>query len=331
MSDPIPPAFRYPEDSRPVEVFVVNHPLRDRYWLHILLLILTIFTTLVVGARLENNFLQGRPAFTLDDDPITLFPVTWIAHQPSRLLLGLPFSVTLMGILLAHEMGHYFYCVRYGVQATLPFFIPAPTLIGTLGAFIRIRGPIRSREALFDIGIAGPIAGFVVAIFVLFFSMLASKPATMPQGDVFGYPLIFRFMNWLINGGSSVASFPLSRLQLHPTAIAAWVGMFATALNLLPGGQLDGGHLVYSVAPWLHRYMSIITIGVLLGMSTLWMGWLVWAILLGVTGVQHPQVPLYPALTRGRRMLAVLGIAMLILTFVPKPFPGAEIPLPHWR
>src|SRR5512141_3114088 len=166
MSDPTPPVPYLYEEPRPIEVFVVAPPARPRSWLHVLLLLLTLFTTLIVGARLEYNFLHNLPAFTLQEDTLPMFPLSWIYHAPSRLLLGLPFAGTLLAILLAHEMGHYVFCVRYGVNATLPYFIPAPTLIGTLGAFIRIKSPIRSREALFDIGIAGPIAGFVVAVAV---------------------------------------------------------------------------------------------------------------------------------------------------------------------
>ena len=184
---------------RPVEVFVVQPP-KQRYWLHIVLLLATIFTTLVVGARMEFNFQHNQPAFSLNDDDVPFFPLRWILAEPSRLLLGLPFASTLMLILLAHEMGHYLCCRYYGVNATLPFFIPAPTLIGTLGAFIRIRSPIRSRAALFDIGIAGPIAGFVVAVTVLIFAMPLSKtmsPAMASPDIQLGYPLIFR-LAWYV-------------------------------------------------------------------------------------------------------------------------------------
>src|SRR5580765_3635516 len=137
---------------------------RPRYWLHGLLLAATCFTTLVVGARMQFNFSHNLAPFATGDELIPFFPVGWVLEQPARLLMGIPFSATLLLILLAHEMGHYLFCRRYGVWATLPFFLPAPTLIGTLGAVIRIKGPIRSRAALFDIGIAGPIAGFAVAV-----------------------------------------------------------------------------------------------------------------------------------------------------------------------
>jgi hypothetical protein len=151
-------------------------PPRERYWLHGLLLLATVFTTLVVGARMEFNFLHNLPPFVTGDEYIPFFPIGWVLSQPSRLLLGIPFSAALLLILLAHEMGHYLFCRLYGVRATLPFFIPAPTLIGTLGAVIRIKAPIRSRAALFDIGIAGPIAGFVVAVSTLAVAMILSKP-----------------------------------------------------------------------------------------------------------------------------------------------------------
>src|SRR5436305_6773233 len=171
-----------------------DRPVRQRYWLHILLLLATCFTTLVVGARMEFNFLNNLPLFAFRNDIVPYFKIGWILQQPSRLLLGIPFSATLLIILLAHEMGHYLLCRYYGVRATLPYFIPAPTLIGTLGAVIRIKAPIRSRAALFDIGIAGPIAGFAVAIVTLAFAMTLSKPL-VPAASVsnlkLGFPGIF--------------------------------------------------------------------------------------------------------------------------------------------
>jgi membrane-associated protease RseP (regulator of RpoE activity) len=327
MSDSTPSVPSYYDRPIPVDVFVVPQ-VRRRYWLHIVLLVLTIFTTLVVGARLQNNFLEDRPAFSLPEEATwgAMFPVKWIAEHPSRIMLGVPFAATLMLILVAHELGHYLYCVRYGVQATLPYFIPAPTLIGTLGAFIRIRSPIRSREALFDIGIAGPIAGFAVAVVVLFAALLIS-PATAatsrPDDIVFGYPLIFHVVHYLMNFGSPTR-VPLDAVHMHPMAIAAWVGMFATALNLLPGGQLDGGHIVYSISPKAHKYVSWLTIGILIPLAVrLWVGWLVWAILLALTGLRHPQVPTWPGLSAGRKWLALLALVLLILTFIPIPFDGS--------
>jgi membrane-associated protease RseP (regulator of RpoE activity) len=313
------------EYYRPVEVFVVQPP-KQRYWLHIILLLATIFTTLVVGARMEFNFQHDQPTFSFNDGEMPFFPWHWIKAEPSRLLLGVPFASTLMLILLAHEMGHYLCCRYYGVNATLPFFIPAPTLIGTLGAFIRIRSPIRSRAALFDIGIAGPIAGFVVAVAVLLFALPLSKamPAAMPGPDIqLGYPLIFRLAWYVLPLAQLKASSTtaLHSIYFHPTAIAAWVGMFATALNLLPGGQLDGGHIIFSLAPRAHKMVSRLTILALIPMALyLWSGWLLWAILLRISGMRHPMVAEWPGVTGVRRWLAVFALVMLILTWAPAPF-----------
>ena len=312
------------EYYRPVEVFVVQPP-KQRYWLHIVLLLATIFTTLVVGARMEFNFEHNQPAFSLNDDEVPLFPLRWMWADPSRILLGVPFASTLMLILLAHEMGHYLCCRYYGVNATLPFFIPAPTLIGTLGAFIRIRSPIRSRAALFDIGIAGPIAGFVVAVTVLTFALPLSKVMSpgMAGSDIqLGYPLIFRLAWYVLPLGQLKASTSaLHSIYFHPTAIAAWVGMFATALNLLPGGQLDGGHIVFSLAPRAHKTVSRLTILALIPMALyFWAGWLIWAILLRISGMRHPMVAEWPGVTGVRRWVAGFGLVMLILTLAPAPF-----------
>jgi len=280
-------------------------------------------TTLVVGARLEFNFLHSLPAFTTDSLALPLFPVRWILQSPERLALGIPFSLTLLGILLAHEFGHFVLAERNGVYATLPYFIPAPTLIGTFGALIRIKSPIRSRKALFDIGIAGPIAGFVVALPVLLWGLALSKPmpadASNSAALEFGYPLIFHlFHHWLMPYTHNTA--PLSALYMHPIAIAAWVGMFATALNLLPGGQFDGGHIVYAVAPHAHKWVTRSTIGLLIPLGIFyWPGWLVWAVILGFTGMRHPNVPKWPDIGTGRHWLAALAVVMLALTLVLAP------------
>jgi membrane-associated protease RseP (regulator of RpoE activity) len=219
-----------------------------------------------------------------------------------------------MGILLAHEMGHYVYCRRYRVDATLPFFLPAPTLIGTLGAFIRIKSPIRTRKALFDIGISGPIAGFVIALPLLCLGLALSRGGNR-ESLGFGFPFIFIAVHPLF--GPRV---PLSQLQLHPIAIAAWFGMFATSLNLLPGGQLDGGHIVASVWPRAHRWISALTIAALLVFAWYdFAGWLIWALFLALA-FRHPWVPPAPKLNAPRLWLALLGVIMLAVTLAPRPF-----------
>jgi membrane-associated protease RseP (regulator of RpoE activity) len=318
-------------------------PPQERYWLHGLLLLATIFTTLVVGARMEFNFLHNLPAFALGDEYIPFFPLKWVLSHPSRLLLGIPFSVTLLLILLSHEMGHYLFCRYYGVRATLPFFIPAPTLIGTLGAVIRIKAPIRSRAALFDIGIAGPVAGFIVAVTSLGVAMTLSKPL-VPSADgsqmQLGFPAIFYVMQSLLRSvspGHAIAALPMSRVYLHPMAVAAWVGMYATALNLLPSSQLDGGHIVYAVAPRAHRVISWMTVLVLIYLGSrkvlfpgipkeqahFNLGWWFWAgliIVMNVLTFHQEQAPDYPMLPPSRWVWAIVAIIMLGLTFTVVPF-----------
>jgi membrane-associated protease RseP (regulator of RpoE activity) len=329
MSDlhsPIPTATEF---ERPIEVFVVR-PYRPRYWVHVLLLIVTFFSVLVVGARMQFNFMNGVPVFTAGDEFLSFFPIGWALAVPSRLLLGLPFAVSLIFILLAHEMGHYVYCRKNGVTATLPFFLPAPTLIGTLGAVIRIKSPIRTRTALFDIGIAGPIAGFIAAVGILVVSLALSQPlaANAPPGDLnLGYPLIFQLVHGLL-GSSATGGIPLARMNLHPTAVAAWVGMFATALNLLPSGQLDGGHIVYALWPKAHRYVSWLVVGILVYFGWHYIGWRLWAFLVTAMNImtwRQQQAPDYPDLPSSRWGLAVVGLALLLLTFTVVPFSGADI------
>lgn len=313
-----------PEGSRPSE----------RYWLHALLLVATCFTTLVVGAKMEFNFLNNLAPFAAGNEWIPFFPIEWILRDPARLVLGIPFSATLLTILLAHEMGHYLFCRYYGVRATLPFFIPAPTLIGTLGAVIRIKAPIRSRAALFDIGIAGPIAGFVVAVTTLAIAMNLSKPLHVAGASdlQLGYPWIFYLVHGVlrqIGPGHPIAALPLNRVYLHPMAVAAWVGMYATALNLLPSGQLDGGHIVYALAPRAHRVVSWMTVVTLVIIGAIayehgtMNGWWFWAGVLATMNLltlRLQQAPDLPELPPGRWTLAFAALIMLLVTFTKSPF-----------
>jgi membrane-associated protease RseP (regulator of RpoE activity) len=328
MSEPNPPiptstleyyhSLPAPEGPRPSE----------RYWLHGLLLLATVFTTLVVGSRMEFNFLHNFPPLTAGDEWLPFFPLEWVLRHPSRLLLGIPFSATLLSILLAHEMGHYLFCRYYGVRATLPFFIPAPTMIGTLGAVIRIKAPIRTRAALFDIGIAGPIAGFVVAVPVLALAMILSKPLThsIHASDLqLGFPWIFHLVHgglrWLVPN-HPIAALPLTRIYLHPVAVAAWVGMYATALNLLPSGQLDGGHIVYALAPRAHRVISVLTVLGLIYLGRFSSGWWFWAGLVAVMNIltfRHEQAPRLPGIPVGRWVLGFVAFALLLLTITITP------------
>jgi membrane-associated protease RseP (regulator of RpoE activity) len=284
-------------------------------WLHILLFLLTVFTTLVIGARLTHNFYANQPAYALDED---FFPWKWALSEPSRLIGGIPFSFTLMSILFAHEMGHYLACPRYRVYATLPFFVPAPTLIGTLGAFIRIKSPIHSRQALFDIGIAGPIAGFVLAVPAMLVGLMLSRhsPELVAQSELqFNSPLIFQLAHWAIPS----LRYPINEVAFHPVAVAAWVGMFMTALNLLPGGQLDGGHIIYAVWPGGHRFLTLLTIAVLVPLGVFYFyAWLIWAAVL-LAFSRHPRVPNASKLDRKRLCLAFLGLAMFAVSIHLNP------------
>jgi membrane-associated protease RseP (regulator of RpoE activity) len=325
--DPLSPSSYEVIDPERQESWVeVVRPPRRRYWLHVLLFLATLLSTLCVGALMQDNFNHNRVTLSLGR---YFEPWTWTLADWHRLALGIPFSVCLLGILTAHELGHYILCVRRYVYATLPYFIPAPTLIGTVGAFIRIKSPIRSRKDLFDIGIAGPIAGFVVAVPVLFFALMASKPMEPSRDEnsvVLGLPLIFKFAHWLLGmmgGHVALAQPDVNQLYLHPMAIAAWIGMFATALNLLPGGQLDGGHIVYALNPRAHRTSSWPIIVVLLLLSWFfWAGWLLWAVVLRLTG-RHPHVPEFPGLDRKRKLLTLFALLMLVLTFAYAPFPSS--------
>jgi len=332
MSDPIPEttsdlaANLTPLLPVAAEVTVV-HPLRERYWLHALLLLATVFTTLTVGAGMQFNFLNNFAPYSSDDHAAPFFPVQWVLSQPARLLLGIPFSATLLLILLCHEMGHYLYCIRYRVWASLPYFIPFPSLAGTMGAFIRIRSAIRSRTALFDIGIAGPIAGFIPAVAALFVGLSFSKPNppfTSPPGFEFGHPFIFDAAQQSLAALTHAPLYllPLDRIDLHPIAFAAWVGMVVTSLNLLPGGQLDGGHIIYAVFPRGHRWVTLLTVGVLIPLGLRSVGWWLWAVILLATGRQHPPVPAWPGLNGKRKLLALIMVLVLLASITPVPVRG---------
>src|SRR6267378_1823235 len=316
-ASPLPAALEWEPQPQP-GIWVIPPP-RQRWWLYGLFFVLTMFSTTVVGARMEFNFLHQQPVFSLNDDSLSLFPIGWIAQHPANLLLGLPFSLTLMFILFAHEMGHYLYARHYRVYVTPPFFVPCPylSLFGTLGAFIRIKSPIPSRAALFDIGIAGPIAGFIPACVALVYGLSLSHPlaGSAPSQIQLGFPLAFDLAARLLH-----IAVPLSALSLHPIAAAAWVGIFATALNLMPGGQLDGGHIVFSISPRLHRWISMLIVFALVPLGKyLWMGWFLWAVMLALT-LRHPRVPRYPDVSGRRRVLALCAALMLVLTFTPAPF-----------
>jgi membrane-associated protease RseP (regulator of RpoE activity) len=301
---------------------------QHRYWLHALLLLLTLLTTTIVGSEMAHSFAAGRP-FDFETD-LMQYAKLW--HDPSFLLDGLPFSLTLLTILMAHEMGHYVAARYYRVDATLPFFLPAPTLIGTFGAFIRIRSAILSKRILFDIGVGGPIAGFAMLILPLLVGVSLSKVVhgIGSHGElVFGTPLMVRLFEWIAFPG-----VPVGDIYLHPVARAAWVGLLATALNLLPIGQLDGGHVLYAFLGEKTRIWSRFAVGILavLGLFQLFtsaykMGymWLFWALFLIIFGMRHPAIVDPSPVGRTRTWLGVLALIIFILSFTAAPIRTANL------
>ena len=283
-------------------------------WIHLALFLLTCLTTLLVGAFLMADFshtFSGQPALEIE--------AIW--RNPAVLLGGLPFSITIMTILFAHEMGHYLTCKHYGVDATLPYFVPMPlSPVGTMGAFIKIKSPIHHRPALLDIGIAGPIAGFVFAVPALIIGLMRSQfvPAMPASGFGFGEPLIFKIAAHLLGKAPPDGM----DLYIHPIAFAAWFGFFATAMNLLPAGQLDGGHISYALFRGLHHRISLALVVTLVPLGAFyWRGWFVWVALLLFIGLRHPiTVDDTTSLERRHIWLGWIALAMFILCFTPIPF-----------
>jgi membrane-associated protease RseP (regulator of RpoE activity) len=287
----------------------------SRWALHWTLFGLTLITTTIVGVVFAESFKSNRP-FDLNDLYFGIFPV--LRASPKLLADGLAYSFTLMTILLTHELGHYFACRYYGIDASLPFFLPAPTPIGTLGAFIRIRSPIYTRRALFDVGIAGPLAGFAVLLPALAIGVANSKvlPGIAERGDlVFGVPPVLRAMEWMLFPG-----VPSSDIYLHPVARAAWVGILATALNLIPIGQLDGGHILYSFAGQKHKLLSRLFVLALVPLGLFYSRtWLVWAVILFLFALRHPTIFDVTPLDRNRVALGIAALAIFLMTFTLVP------------
>ncbi|HTP45132.1 MAG TPA: site-2 protease family protein [Candidatus Acidoferrum sp.] len=297
-------------------------PLKRPIWPAVVMFLLTVVTTLAVGSQLAASYANNQAPFSNLDNPFTMMrqPLT----NPSLLLLGLPFSLTLLGILFAHEMGHYIACKLYGIDVSYPMFIPAPNLFGTFGAFIRIRSPFPTRRALFDVGIAGPIAGFVVAVPAVAYSIFTSKvvPDAQASSDlVLGIPALVQFFAALFHPG-----VPARWLLLSPVGCAAWFGLLATALNLLPIWQLDGGHILYSLANEGHRRISIAMSLVLIVLGVYqWVGWALWGFILLVLTLRFRHPPVmnrWEYLDGKRRFLALVALAIFLLCFTLVPLKG---------
>ncbi len=284
---------------------------------HIVLFLLTVATTTLVGIghydAFESRFGPGPAA-----------PVDLTQYYLSHLWSGLWYSGGILAILGAHEFGHYYACRRYGVDASLPYFLPAPILLtGTLGAFIRIRQPFTSKQELFDIGIAGPIAGFLVALPVLVIGLALSRVDALPpgfQGVELGEPLLFQAVAWLMWGTPADGY----SINMHPLGFAAWFGLLATALNLFPIGQLDGGHVSYAVLGRRSLLVTVATVLILVALSTVSSSWIAWTVLtvatLAIFGPRHPRTPDEDMpLDTARLWLAAFAVLMFVACFTPAP------------
>lgn len=311
--------------SEPEVVWIATEPWRPPWprlrWA-VPLFLLTLLSTTVVGARLAYNYALGRPGYFGNTD---LFPFVWVWHHPRLLAAGLPFSLTLMAILLAHELGHFFACRHYRLDCTWPMFLPAPTLLGTLGAFIRIRAPFRGRRELFDVGIAGPLAGIAVTLPVLIGGLWLSRPLSPAQAALahqawiqFGTPPLLGWLAARLHPG-----VPMGALALSPVALAGWTGLLVTMLNLIPGAQLDGGHIAYALSPRLHAAASWSALVLLVWAGwRFWPGWWFFAAFIALLRVRHPALP--PSAAAGRLgalrgLLALLALAIFLLSFMPAP------------
>jgi membrane-associated protease RseP (regulator of RpoE activity) len=285
---------------------------------HIVLFLLTLVSTTLVGIEHYQGF---QANFTMS--PVA--PESPWQYYLSQAPTGLWYAGGILAILGAHEFGHYYACRHYAVDASLPYFLPMPLFFaGTLGAFIRIRQPICRKQELFDIGIAGPIAGFVVAVPVLVLGILLSRvsvlPPELPTAE-FGEPLLFRATAWLVWGAPPAGS----ALNLHPLGWAAWFGMLATALNLMPVGQLDGGHISYAVFGRRSFAVTLATLACMVSLSLIspasWTAWtVITGALLAIFGARHP--PTYDEavpLDSTRLWLAAFAVLMFILCFTPVP------------
>jgi membrane-associated protease RseP (regulator of RpoE activity) len=305
----------------------VPRPRKRPLWPALIFFLLTVISTLAVGSEFALSYAENREPFSGDQNPVEVMVLPF--EHPSLLALGVPFSFTLMAILLAHELGHYFAGKAWGIDVSYPYFIPAPNLFGTFGAFIRIRSPITTRRALFDVGLAGPVVGFLVALPAMAYGMATSKIAVGAEDRaalVFGHPLLERFFAWVFHPHVDVGW-----VLLNPVARAAWVGLFVTALNLLPVWQLDGGHVIFSLVSEWHRKISIaVSVALLL---TGWLTtrgssdppfslWYAWGAILLILTLRFRHPPLYDRrqpLDGARIGWTVVALVIFAACFTPWP------------
>jgi membrane-associated protease RseP (regulator of RpoE activity) len=310
-----------------------------RAWLNVLLFGLTVLSTGGVGLGLSLEYLHPVSSGPASSARASLASFL----EPRVIVLAVLYAVVLMTILTAHELGHYLTCRRYGLSATLPYFLPAPNLFGTLGAFIKIRSPIPLKRQLFDVGAAGPLAGAVLAAPALLIGLAFSRvvPGGPAEGALsLGEPLLLKLGSLIVFRHLPAGADVL----LHPVAFAGWVGLLVTSINLFPVGQLDGGHVAYALVGKKRKVVSSTALAVFLALGVFsFAGWLVWGIPGLVYGIvmklkrpdwlfrmarrlQHPpiideDVPL----DRRRTILAVLIIVIFALSFTPEPIKGASL------
>jgi len=296
------------------------------YGLPILLLGASVVTTTANGARFMQNFLDGMPPVVHDSD---LWPWPWLARNPEIFWIGLTFSFTLLGILLAHEFGHYFACRAHKIRATLPWVLPAPTLSGTAGAVIQIKSRIPSRAALMDVGIYGPLAGYIASVlaiavgFVLSYHTPAKETAAIVE---FGAePLTIRLLHHLLLNWDPLIP-PFNHIVPHPVLVAGWIGIFITSLNLIPGGQLDGGHILYAISPRLHKiFTNCLPFALFIAGAIFWIGWILWGIFLMIPAMRHPKVKIETPVGAGRLALGAIGLLIFLMTFTLTPFGNSSL------
>lgn len=314
------------EDGEPrlVLIRVLDPPPRERWWLHGALFVVTFLTVAAGGSLVASHPVASPFALRWDALGGTLFAGLRALGE------GRDFAMALMAILLTHECGHYFAAQRYRINASPPYFLPAPWMlnfIGTFGAFIRLRSPIADRRQLMDVGAAGPWAGFVLAVVLLLFGLSRSHLAAVPVDSPFvvffqGSPvhwgdslITYAARHWLLGDGTVV---------MHPLALAGWFGIFVTMLNLLPLGQLDGGHILYALIGDGQRLVGNVMWLALLPLGHWFWGWWVWAALILIFSrgrIAHPSVlDRHRAIPPSRRWLGWATVALFVVTFTPVPF-----------
>ncbi|MGH9737647.1 MAG: site-2 protease family protein [Candidatus Acidiferrales bacterium] len=312
----VDPQFRVLSDQP--RSFVVS-PRRQKLWPSLTLFLLTLVSTLLFGIDYAQSYAQGVVPFSGSQSIFSGFESAW--YHPATILLGIPFSFTLLLILLSHELGHFFAGRHYGIDVSYPYFIPAPDFFGTFGAVIAIRSPIPTRKALFDVGISGPVVGFLFAVPAMAWAVATAKIVPGVQANAaihFGSPPLILLFDWMFHPGVNT-----NWILLGPVGWAAWVGLLATAMNLLPMWQLDGGHIVYSLTSRHHQRISLAIGLALIALGVYgWTGWVLWGIILVALSLRFRHPPLmnsWEPLDASRRMWAIAALAIFVLSFTPWP------------